>query len=265
MNTFAIRQLREKLGAGKPVHGMWISLEAPTLTEIGVALGLDWIVIDAEHGHLDWKEIGEHIRAAVRSATVIFVRLTEDNPGLIKRALDIGADGIIIPHVESADQLREIVKMAHFPPNGTRGIGAERATCWGQCFSQHIEEAAAHTLIVPLIESVDGIKEIPEMLKVNGVEIFWFGPADLSASAGYAGQWEGPGVADQIIAGIKQVTAAKKNAGIIVRNEEDMALRESQGIRVLGLGFDTGLVIASLRRMLAAAGKNPILTTSLNP
>jgi 2-keto-3-deoxy-L-rhamnonate aldolase RhmA len=265
VNTFAIGRLREKLAAGKSVHGIWITLEAPSLTEIGVGLGLDWIVIDAEHGHLDWKNIVEHLRAATRSSTVVLVRLAEDNPGLIKRALDIGADGVVVPHVESAAQLREIVKMAHFPPAGRRGIGAERATAWGECFAQHIKEAATHTLVVPLIESVNGIKQLPEMLKVEGAEIFWFGPADLSASAGYAGQWEGPGVAEQIVDGIKQVAAAGKNAGIVVRNEEDMGLRESQGVRVVGLGFDTGLIIAALRRMLAAAGKKPLLQTSLKP
>jgi 2-keto-3-deoxy-L-rhamnonate aldolase RhmA len=265
MNISAVQKLRAKLAKGKPVHGMWITLEAPSLTEIGVALGLDWIVIDAEHGHLDWKEIVEHLRAAARSDTVMLVRITEDNPGLIKRTLDLGADGIVVPHVETAAQLRNIVKMAHFPPTGTRGIGAERATCWGQCFPQHIEEAAAHTLVVPLLESVAGIRHLPEMLKVEGVEIFWFGPADHSASAGYAGQWEGPGIAEQIVKAIGKITAAGKNAGILTRNEEDLALRQNQGVRVLGLGMDASLIIASLRRMLAAAGKNPQMKTSLKP
>jgi len=265
VNISAVQRLRTKLAKGKPVYGMWITLEAPSLTEIGVAMGLDWIVIDAEHGHLDWKEIVEHLRAAVRSGTVVLVRITEDNHGLIKRALDLGADGIIVPHVETAAQLRKIVKMAHFPPAGTRGIGAERATCWGQCFPQHIEEAAEHTLVVPLIESVEGIKNLPEMLKVDGVEIFWFGPADHSASAGYAGQWEGPGIAGQITESIHRITKAGKNAGILVRNEEDMALRKSQGVRVIGLGMDASLIIASLRRMLTAAGKKPQIQTSLKP
>lgn len=265
MNVHAVQQLRSKLAMGKPVHGMWVTLEAPSLVEIGVAMGLDWIVIDAEHGHLDWKDIVGHLRAAARSDTVMLVRITEDNPGLIKRVLDIGADGVVVPQVETAAQLRKIVKMAHFPPAGTRGIGAERATCWGQCFPQHIKEAAEHTLVVPLVESVTGVKNLPEMLKVDGVEIFWFGPADHSASAGYAGQWEGPGIAEQIIKSISRITSAGKNAGILVRNEEDLALRHSQGVRVIGLGMDCSLVIASLRRMLAAAGKKPQIQTSLKP
>src|SRR5215208_177262 len=127
MKTPAIRKLRQKLAANQPVYGMWITLESPSIVEMAVALGLDWIVIDAEHGHLDWKEIVEHIRATVRSDTVALVRIAELNGGLIKRVLDIGADGIIIPWVETAEQLAQAVAYARYPLEGVRGIGAERA------------------------------------------------------------------------------------------------------------------------------------------
>src|SRR5215467_10456661 len=105
MKTVAIQALRQKLAADRPVYGLWVTLESPSITEMAVALGLDWLVVDAEHGHLDWKEILEHIRAAVRSNTVVLVRVAELNGGLIKRALDIGADGIVIPWMETAEQL----------------------------------------------------------------------------------------------------------------------------------------------------------------
>src|SRR5271166_4499707 len=112
MNTLAIRKLREKLAAGHAVYGLWVTLESASVTEMAVALGLDWVTIDAEHGHLDWKEIVEHVRAAVRSDTVVFVRLAENSPALIKRALDVGADGVIIPWIETALQLEAAVAAA---------------------------------------------------------------------------------------------------------------------------------------------------------
>src|SRR5882672_10466489 len=152
MKTGAIKALRKRLAADQPTYGMWISLESATLSEMAVALGLDWIVIDAEHGHLDWKEILEHVRGAVRSDTVMLVRVAELNAGLIKRALDIGADGVVIPWVETAEQLKQAVTFATYPPQGLRGIGAERATGWGQCLVQHTEEANENVLIVPIIE-----------------------------------------------------------------------------------------------------------------
>src|SRR5437764_10376029 len=128
MKIAAIKALREKLAADLPVYGLWITLESASVSEMAVALGLDWIVIDAEHGHLDWKEILEHVRATVRSDTVALVRVAELNGGLIKRVLDIGADGVVVPWVETAAQLRQTVAFAHYPPEGLRGIGAERAT-----------------------------------------------------------------------------------------------------------------------------------------
>src|ERR1041384_1201244 len=130
MKTAAVRTLRHKLAADTPSFGLWVTLESPSVTEMAVALGMDWVVIDAEHGHLDWKEIVEHLRATVRSDTVALVRIAELNNGIIKRALDIGADGIVIPWIESAEQLKQAVSFARYPTEGVRGIGAERATCW---------------------------------------------------------------------------------------------------------------------------------------
>src|SRR5687768_18479088 len=129
MKTDALRKLRQKLAAagGPPLYGLWVTLESPSITEMAVALGLDFIVIDAEHGHLDWKEIVEHLRATVRSDTVALVRVAELNGGLIKRALDLGADGVVIPWIETAEQLRQAVAFAQYPQEGLRGIGAERA------------------------------------------------------------------------------------------------------------------------------------------
>src|SRR5476649_1090667 len=118
MKSAAIRNLRRKLAAQTPVFGLWVTLESPSITEIAVGLGLDWVVIDAEHGHLDWKEILEHLRATVRSDTVALVRIAELNGGLIKRALDIGADGIVIPWIETAEQLRQAVSYSQYPVEG---------------------------------------------------------------------------------------------------------------------------------------------------
>src|SRR5882762_3644834 len=154
MKTGAIKVLRKRLAADQPTYGMWISLESATLSEMAVALGLDWIVIDAEHGHLDWKEILEHIRATVRSDTLALVRVAELNAGLIKRALDIGADGVVIPWIETAEQLRQAVAFATYPPEGIRGIGADRATAWGQCFAECTQQANENVLVVPIVESV---------------------------------------------------------------------------------------------------------------
>src|SRR5437588_11171226 len=154
MKTNAVHAFRARLRRHDPVLGLWVTLESPSITEMAVALGLDWLVIDAEHGHLDWKEILEHLRATVRSETVALVRIAELNGGVIKRVLDIGADGVVIPWIETAAQLKQAVAFANFPPEGVRGIGAERATAWGQCLTEHTREANEHVLVVPVVETV---------------------------------------------------------------------------------------------------------------
>src|SRR5437870_9299428 len=225
MKIAAIKALREKLAADLPVYGLWITLESASISEMAVALGLDWIVIDAEHGHLDWKEILEHIRAAVRSDTVVLVRVAELNAGLIKRALDIGADGIVIPWVETAQQLKQAVAFATYPPEGVRGIGAERATGWGQCIAQHTQEANDHVLVVPIIETVTAGRNINELCHVSGPDIFFFGPADYSSTAGCRGQWEGPGIAAQLQAIKDTLRAHGKHCGIVATSHENLIER----------------------------------------
>jgi 2-dehydro-3-deoxyglucarate aldolase/4-hydroxy-2-oxoheptanedioate aldolase len=265
MKPSAIRKFRAVLAADRPVFGLWVTLEAPSITEMAVGLDVDWIVIDAEHGHLDWKEICEHIRAAVRSDTVVLVRIAEVGIGLVKRALDLGADGVVVPWIESVEQLRQALAFARFPPEGVRGIGAERATCWGQSFVEHAGEANEHVLVVPIIESVRGGKNLAELLKVAGTELFFIGPADYSSSAGYRGQWEGPGVAEELLALKDAVRAAGKNCGVIATGNENLQLRVQQGFRMLGLGVDTGFLLRSLHGALAAVDRDQTLRAGLAP
>jgi 2-keto-3-deoxy-L-rhamnonate aldolase RhmA/quercetin dioxygenase-like cupin family protein len=263
MKVDAVRTLRAKLRADQATYGLWVTLEAPSITEMAVALGVDWVVIDAEHGHLDWKEIVEHLRATVRSNTVALVRIAELNGGLIKRALDIGADGVVIPWIESAQQLKQAIAYSQYPLEGFRGIGAERATCWGQCFTEHTSQANEHVLVVPILESVQATKQVHLMAQVEGSELFFFGPADFSSTAGYRGQWEGPGVAEQILSMKDTLRAAGKHCGLIATSHENLLQRKEQGFRMIGLGMDASLLIRSLRAALQVVGRDRPLLASL--
>lgn len=265
MKTLAIERLRRRIAAGQPVHGLWITLETASVTEMAVALGLDWVVIDAEHGQLDWSQILEHLRATVRSETVALVRIAERSTTLAKRALDLGADGIVVPMIETAEQIEEALRDCWYPPEGRRGIGGERATAWGQAIVEHTAEANDHVLIVPLIESVKAFGQAVQMAAVEGTQIFFFGPNDFSASVGHRGQWEGPGVAEQILEMKDVFRRAGKACGVLTRGPEDLSLRRSQGFTMLGLGSDAGLFCRSLHEMLAAAGCDRTAAASLDP
>jgi 2-keto-3-deoxy-L-rhamnonate aldolase RhmA/quercetin dioxygenase-like cupin family protein len=260
----ALASLRRKLAAGTTTFGLWVTLESPSVTEMAVALGLDWVVIDAEHGHLDWKEIVEHLRATVRSETVALVRIAELNGGLIKRALDIGADGIVVPWVESPEQLKQAIAYARYPLEGTRGIGAERATCWGHCLPEHVSQANEQVLVVPILESVQAARRMALISQVEGSEIFQFGPADFSSTAGFRGQWEGPGVAEQLLDMKETLVRAGKHCGIMATSLEDLKLRQEQGFKLIGLGMDAGILLRSLRQTLSALGRDRKVLASLD-
>jgi phosphoglycerate dehydrogenase-like enzyme/2-keto-3-deoxy-L-rhamnonate aldolase RhmA len=191
------------------------------------------------------------------------VRIAELNGGLIKRALDVGADGVVVPWVESAEQLARAVSFARYPPEGVRGIGAERATAWGQALAEHAGTANEHVLVVPIIETVRGAAAVPAMCEVPGVELFWFGPADFSASAGFRGQWEGPGVADEILQLKDVLRRAGKACGVMATGDADVRRRIDQGFRAIGLGADAGLLIRALRTSLAAVGRDRVMRADL--
>ncbi len=263
MKPAACQHLRSSLASGRPVFGLWVTLDSPAVTEMAVALGMDWVVIDAEHGHLDWKEIAEHLRATVRSNTVALVRLAELNVGLIKRALDIGADGVVIPWVETAEQLQDAVRFARYPKEGVRGMGAERATVWGQALAEHAAEANENVFVVPIIETVRAGENLPAMLEVDGVDLFWFGPADYSATAGFRGQWEGPGIAEELLRMKDAILAAGKHCGVVATGDDNVQQRLAQGFGAIALGMDTGMLLRSLKASLAGVGRDRRMTADL--
>ena len=265
MKIKALKKLRNKLKSNEPIYGLWVTLESPSITEMAVSLGMDWVLIDAEHGHLDWKDISTHISAAIRSDTVVIVRIAERSTVLSKRALDIGADGIMIPWMESVEEVEKAVSDCNYPPEGRRGIGGERATAWGQCLKEHTAEANENVLVIPMIESIDAVPNVANMCKVDGVEIFFFGPADFSSTAGFRGQWEGPGIAEKILELKNTIKDAGKYCGVVSTSNQNLTDRLDQGFQMLAIGTDGGLMLRSLHESLKKVNRDRSAATSLDP
>jgi 2-keto-3-deoxy-L-rhamnonate aldolase RhmA len=248
------QMLKQKLREGEPVFGLWITLESPTIMEIAVQLGLDWVCIDTEHGHLDLKEVVEHLRAGARSRTAVLVRIQEIEQGAIKRVLDLGAHGILVPQICHAEEVKAAVRFAKYPPQGIRGVGAERATLWGKALSR-ARTANENTLVIPFIETVDASKNVDSIMAVPGVDAFFFGPADFSASSGYPGEWEGPGVAESILLLKDRLRARSLPCGIMATDCQNGKLRIAQGFQMIGLGADCGLLIRGITDMIEGLGR----------
>lgn len=254
MNDFT-NPLRKKLAAGETALGFWVSLEAPAITEIAATLGLDWVLIDAEHGHLELKEIVEHFRAARNSETAVLVRITEIQPGIIKRALDLGADGIMVPQVNTAAEAALAVRLAKYPPQGIRGLGGERATRWGLTKASYLSTANRETMVIPMMETPESAANIEAIAAVPGIDAVYFGPGDFSSFAGHLGAWEGPGVAEQLLAVKEKLLARHVPCGIAGTDLADCQRRVDQGFRMISIGSDTGAIIAAMKAGLQAFGR----------
>lgn len=246
--------LRQRLTAGETALGLWVTLEAPTITELACELGFDYVVIDAEHGHLDFKEILEHLRATRGSEITPLVRVAGIEQGLIKRVLDLGAAGILVPQVESAAEVERAIRFAKYPPWGVRGLGGERATGWGLRMAEAATANEA-TMVIPLLETVAAAACLEDILAVRGVDAVQFGPADFSSSSGYIGQWKGPGVAEQLLRCKDTIRAHGIPCGILATDIEDSQRRAAQGFQLIALASDTGLLIRGARQALAAFGR----------
>ena len=244
-------KLKRKLQNGEDAIGLWVTLESPSVTEIACSLDVDWVCIDAEHGHLDFKDLMEHFRVASQTNTTALVRIQEIEQGLIKRLLDIGAEGIIVPQITSAEEVERAVKFSKYPPWGIRGLGGERTTRWATDLQRYASVANDETMVIPMIETVASEANIDAILNVNGADAFFFGPNDFSATAGYVGQWEGPGIAERILALKDKIRTAGKPCGIMGTDLENARMRVDQGFQMVGMASDVGMLIRGIRESLS--------------
>lgn len=264
MNAAAIRRLRSRLRAGEATLGLWVTFECPSISEIASAMGLDWVVLDAEHGHMDWRDLVGHLRAFTRSDTVCLIRVADNDVALIKRALDIGADGVVVPWMETYEDLERAVAAARYPTRGKRGIGAERATVWGRAFVEHVDESD-QAIVMPLIESVTGGANAAQLAEHPDVDIAFVGPADWCATAGGAGAWDVPGVGEGIAQCVEAWRSRGKHVGVVTTSGADLRARQGQGFNLLGIGLDGALLIGAIEGRMLAAGRHNKLHTNLTP
>ena len=247
--------LKEKLARDEPTYGIWGTIDAPVVTEMAARMGGDWVVIDAEHGYLDMRNVMEHIRVANLANVPILVRIAEIQEGLIKRIMDIGADGIVVPQVRTANELATAVRWTKYPPEGKRGIGAERATRWGMGIEQCVPRANKNSMVVSMMETVEAGEAIEELMNVPGVDAFFFGGHDYSASAGFTGTASEPPVVEKLDSIQRTIRERRMPSGIVTFDTKQIPQRLDQGFRMIGIGFDTTLLIRALSDALADAGR----------
>ncbi len=249
-------RVKELWREGKAAVGVWMVLGSPITAEIIANLGYDWVVVDTEHGAIDIGTMQSIIQAISYTSTVPMVRVAWNDPALIKRALDAGAYGLVIPMVNSPEDAVQAVQAARYPPLGIRSYGGPRARLYGGV--DYFEHANEEIALVVQIEHIDAVNRADKILSVAGVDAFFIGPSDLAISMGIK-----PGL-DQTdprhVAAVSKVLAAGKKhgvpGGIHVGSAEAANERIAQGFQFIGLSSDEGFVRSAASSALSKVVKD---------
>lgn len=243
--------LKAALVAKTVQHGIWVNLVSPIAAEALAGVGFDWLLIDGEHGPNDIPTILQQVQA-IGSRTSIVVRPPVGEVRLVKQLLDLGVQTLLIPMVETAEHAAQMVKAMLYPPHGIRGVGASvaRASDYGR-IADYIATANDQTCLILQIESRAGLAALPEILKLDGVDGVFIGPADLAADMGYPGNMNAPEVQETIDATLKTIIASGKSAGILTFDPKTAARYQAMGVTFLGVGGDVAILTKAATALAA--------------
>ena len=240
------------LGRGRPQIGLWLGLADAYASELCASTGFDWLVIDAEHAPNDVRSVLAQLQAVAPYPTHAVVRTASGEATLLKQYLDIGAQTLLVPMVESAPQAAAIVAATRYPPAGVRGVGSAlaRASRWGQV-SEYLHRCEQELCVLVQVESTAGLKNLPAIAATEGVEGVLFGPADLAGALGVLGKPADPRVQDAITQGIQSVRTAGKAAGVLSADPTLARKYLDAGALFVAVGIDTTLLVRAARDLRA--------------
>lgn len=245
-----LNPFKRALQAGKQQYGFWLGLCNPLSAELCGHCGYDWLLIDAEHAPNDLNTLHTQLLAIENTHSHPVLRLADDNPTTIKQVLDLGAQTLLIPMVETAAQAEALVAAVHYPPAGIRGVGTAlaRAARWN-LVEGYMQQADAEICLIIQIESKKALDNLDAILAVAGIDGVFIGPADLAGSLGHLGKPGHPDVVASIENAIEKIRASGKAAGTLVADPVLARQYEDKGVQFLALGVDT-LVLAKGAKMI---------------
>ncbi len=246
--------LRSRLQAGETLYGSFATLGSPVATEVLARVGFDWLMIDLEHGVTAESELIGHLHAVGTTQTAALVRPQSGERLRIGRALDLGAHGLMIPRVDTPEQAREAISFMRYPPDGTRGLAlSTRGAGLGERTHAEVRSINAHILGIIQIESPSAVEHAAEIAAIDGVDVLFVGPTDLSHSLGVPGRFDDAGYLAAIGRVASVAEAAGKAAGILLYDAAAVGPHRDLGFRFIGLGADGGFLASGARAMLRAA------------
>ena len=247
--------LRRRVLAGEPTIGAFVNLGSLAAAELVARAGYDWVIVDLEHGMGTLSELHAQLLAVQATPTSAIVRVPSAERLNVGRALDLGADGLMIPRMEGPAEARETLTWMRFPPAGIRGVALpNRGGGYGSLTHAELAERVNAAVIgVFQVESPAAVEAADELAAIDGVDVLFVGPADLSHAMGIPGRFDEP----SFVAALDRVVAAcrahGKSAGILLRDGAAVQASHAQGFTFLGVGSDASFVVAGARTQLEAA------------
>lgn len=257
MNARKPSILKQALKQNHPTFGSWITLDSPAIAEIMANAGFDWLTVDMEHSSLSMSRAGELIRVIELAGSQPLVRLSSNDSVQIKRVMDAGAHGIIVPMVNTPEEAEAAARAMHYPPKGGRGVGLFRAQGYGHCFAEYKTWLADNAVLIAQIEHIRAVENLEGILAVDDVDGVIIGPYDLSGSMGIPGRFDSKEFAEAVERVRETTLASGKALGIhvIEPEPETLATRLAEGYTFISYSLDIRMLDATARLGLAEAKK----------
>jgi len=245
--------IRDRVLSREIVSGTWLNLGAGMTAEIAANAGFDWLVIDLEHGAGDHESCLHQLQAIAGTPASPIVRVAWNEAPRFKRVLDLGAAGVVVPYVTSPEEARHAVAAMRYPPQGIRGAAnLNRAADFGKDFASYIANANRNLLTVVQVETEGTLDVVDDIAAIDGVDVLFVGPLDLSLSLGILSQFEHP----RFRTALKKVSDAAKNhgkaAGILLSTPDQIEQTVADGFTFIGLGSDGGVLTSGMQSLAAA-------------
>ena len=245
-----MKNIKRRLRQGETLNGCWLNLGSSVTAEIVGMSGFDWVLIDLEHGAGAEKDVLHQLQALEHTPAAAIVRTESAQRQRIHRVLDMGAEGIMCPRVINAAEAKAIASDLHYPPNGNRGIAKMvRATGFGQHFSEYYKHERENILGIVQIETTEVLNHLDEVASLDGIDVLFIGPSDLSMALGIFGQFDHALFKEAIKATVTAAQKAGKSTGILLPHPDDFTKYHDMGIRLIASGADGAFVAEGARNL----------------
>lgn len=242
---------KRAIAAGRQQVGLWVSLANPYSTEIVAGAGFDWLLLDGEHSPNDPITILPQLQAAAAYPVTTIVRPAWNDKILTKRYLDVGAQSLLIPYVQTAEEAADAVAAVRFPPRGVRGVaGVTRASRFGRV-ADYAKRADEEICLLVQIETRQGVDNLEAIARTEGIDGVFIGPADLAAGLGHLGEQQHPEVQAAIQDAVKRIKACGKPAGILATDDASARRYIDWGTTFTAVGLDAMILAREVEKLAA--------------